>query len=429
MQDGIEKEHEAFIINVKTQIDTFVEKLEKIKTLSGFQFEEDEKVSEKLPTYKLDLQFFSELNSTKMSEAISPINLSIDHVIEKAGVLQGKINFQRREMHKLIEQHQNNINDFLSYAGYRYKVEIVGKDTQSQLKLLHLDHEKHLSKGDQHLSFGERNAFSIVLFMYECLSKNPEIIILDDPISSFDKNKKYAILEMLFRRDSSVCLKNKTVLMLTHDIEPIIDTIKVLSKKFNNLTVASFLRLSSGIITEHNILKDDIKTFSAICTSVLASDKDEIVKLIYLRRNHEIIDDRGDTYQVLSNLLHKRDRTEDSREPRGEDGLYPEMTESSFQAGCLDISNFIEDFSYTRILTRLRDNNELKRLYHGCDNGYEKLQMFRFFDITDINSVIQKFINETYHIENEFICQLDPTEFDTIPEYVIVECDKILTTI
>ena len=429
LQDGIEKEHEAFIINVKTQIDTFVEKLEKIKTLSGFQFEEDEKVSEKLPTYKLDLQFFSELNSTKMSEAISPINLSIDHVIEKAGVLQGKINFQRREMHKLIEQHQNNINDFLSYAGYRYKVEIVGKDTQSQLKLLHLDHEKHLSKGDQHLSFGERNAFSIVLFMYECLSKNPEIIILDDPISSFDKNKKYAILEMLFRRDSSVCLKNKTVLMLTHDIEPIIDTIKVLSKKFNNLTVASFLRLSSGIITEHNILKDDIKTFSAICTSVLASDKDEIVKLIYLRRNHEIIDDRGDTYQVLSNLLHKRDRTEDSREPRGEDGLYPEMTESSFQAGCLDISNFIEDFSYTRILTRLRDNNELKRLYHGCDNGYEKLQMFRFFDITDINSVIQKFINETYHIENEFICQLDPTEFDTIPEYVIVECDKILTTI
>ena len=42
------------------------------------------------------------------------------------------------------------------------------------------------------------------------------------------------------------------------------------------------------------------------------------------------------------------------------------------------------------------------------------------------NSVIRKFINETYHIENEFIFQLDPTRFDLIPEYVVDECDKIL---
>lgn len=46
--------------------------------------------------------------------------------------------------------------------------------------------------------------------------------------------------------------------------------------------------------------------------------------------------------------------------------------------------------------------------------------------IDPANSVIQKFINETYHIENEFICQLDPTRFDLIPEYVIAECDNLL---
>ena len=78
--------------------------------------------------------------------------------------------------------------------------------------------------------FGERNAFAIVLFMYEVLSTNPDLIILDDPISSFDKNKKFAILEMLFRRESASCLKNKTVLMLTHDVEPIIDTVKSLKQ-------------------------------------------------------------------------------------------------------------------------------------------------------------------------------------------------------
>ena len=48
------------------------------------------------------------------------------------------------------------------------------------------------------------------------------------------------------------------------------------------------------------------------------------------------------------------------------------------------------------------------------------------FDLDIENSVIQKFIKETYHIENEFICQLDPAKFDTIPEYVVAECDRII---
>ena len=144
--------------------------------------------------------------------------------------------------------------------------------------------------------------------MYECLAKNPNLIILDDPISSFDKNKKYAILEMLFRSDAVSCLKNKTVLLFTHDVEPIIDTVKSLSHTFNNLATASFLKLADGQIVEQNIVKDDIQTFSQICKTALDSNIDEIIKLIYLRRNYEISDDKGDVYQVLSNLLHKRDR-------------------------------------------------------------------------------------------------------------------------
>lgn len=426
LKDGIEKEHEAFIVNIKTQIDNLVEKLEKLRALSGFHFKEGEKVSEKLPSYKVDLLFFSEIDSTKTQEAIAPINASIDELIQKAGLLQGKINIQRREMHKLIEQHQKDINEFLAYAGYRYKVEIAGEDAQSQLKLLHIDHSEHLSGGNQHLSFGERNAFSIVLFMYECLAKKPDLIILDDPISSFDKNKKYAILEMLFRRDAISCLKNKTVLMFTHDVEPIIDTIKSLSHKFNNLTTASFLKLADGQIVEQNIVKDDIQTFSQICKTALDSNKDEIIKLIYLRRNYEISDEKGDAYQVLSNLLHKRNRAIDSREPRDQNGQHPEMEENKFESGRVDIKHDLPEFSYSNILYRLSDINVLKSLYFTCQNGYEKLQIFRFFDFPVQNSVIQKFINETYHIENEFICQLDPAKFDTIPEYVILECDKIL---
>lgn len=426
LQNGLKKEHEDFLVTVKTQIDNFVKKLEKLKTLSGFHFKDGDKVSEVLPSYKLDLQFFSELNAKKTQEAIIPINASIDEIIKKAGLLQGKINQQRIEMQKMIEKHQEDINDFLAYAGYSYKVEIAGEGEQAQLKLLHVDHAEYLSGGNQHLSFGERNAFSIVLFMYECLAKKPDLIILDDPISSFDKNKKYAILEMLFRRASGSCLKSKTVLMLTHDVEPIIDTTKSLSNKFSNQISASFLKLTGGHLRELDIEKDDIKTFFQICKNALKSSKDDIVKLIYMRRHYEIADDKGDTYQVLSNLLHKRERPIDTREPKDQDNEHPEMSEDKFTSGCADIGKQLSGFSYSDIRQRLSDVSTLKSLYEACENGYEKLQLFRFFDLDVQSSVIRKFINETYHIENEFICQLDPSKFDTIPEYIINECNKLL---
>lgn len=427
LKDGPESEHEAFLVNIKNQIDNFVEKLEKLRTLSGFDFKDGEKVSEKLPSYKLDLEFFSELNSIKTQEAVASINKPIDELIQQAGLLQGKVNVLRKEMQKVIERHQSDINAFLVYAGYKYKVEIIGDDERSQLKLLHLDYSDHLSGGKQHLSFGERNAFAIVLFMYECLAKKPDLIILDDPISSFDKNKKYAILEMLFRKEGKLCLKGKTVLMLTHDIEPIIDTVKAVSSQFNNQTTASFLKYAAGMAVEVVIEKNDIQTFSEICKRILESNKDEMIKLIYLRRFFEITDEKGDGYQVLSNLLHKRLRALDTRKPKNENGEYPEMTSHLFLNGCAEINNYMNGFNYQQLVSQANNESTLKALYCSCNNGYEKLQIFRLFDVDVQNSVIQKFINETYHIENEFISQLNPEKFDTIPAYVIEECNKHIT--
>jgi hypothetical protein len=37
-----------------------------------------------------------------------------------------------------------------------------------------------------------------------------------------------------------------------------------------------------------------------------------------------------------------------------------------------------------------------------------------------------KYIHESYHIENEYIMQLNPHKFDFIPEHVVRECDAFL---
>lgn len=430
LKNGLEKEHETFIVKVKSQIDDLIAKLEKLKGLTGFDFNEGEIVKEKLHEYKINLQFFDILNSTKTNEIIVNLNASVDELIKQAGPLQGKINLQRVEMKKLVEKHQTDINAFLAFAGYRYQVAIVGEGEQAQLKLRHIDNSTHLSGGSQHLSFGERNAFSIVLFMYECLAKNPGLVILDDPISSFDKNKKYAILEMLFRRDASDCLKNKTVLMLTHDVEPIIDTLRSVRGQFSNQVFASYLRLLSGEITEQPISSDDIKTFIQICENLFSSTQDPIIKLIYLRRRYEVLGELDNGYEVLSNLFKKRAEPEDFRIPRNEEGLNTPLSIIDLSAGINDIQGFISELpvDYPSLVALFSNDEKIKKLYLHSNNGYEKLQLIRILlDIEEVkNSVIRKFINETYHIENEFIFQLDPTRFDLIPEYVVNECDKIL---
>ncbi|WP_426357236.1 hypothetical protein ACPUVO_12250 [Pseudocolwellia sp. HL-MZ19] len=423
LPNGLEKEHEQFISEIKIQIDRLTEKLEHLKTLSGFDFKKGEKVDDTLVEYKLSLQFFSKLNSAKTQDAIKQINESIDNVAAQAGILQKKIGMQRSDMKKIINKHQMDINNFLAYAGFKYKVEILGEDDKGQLKLLHKEHDQFLSGGSQHLSFGERNAFAIVLFMYECLSKKPDLIVLDDPISSFDKNKKYAILEMLFRRDRTVCLKGQTVLMLTHDVEPIIDTIKAVSQQFDKQVYASFLKLNGGEIIEENIEKQNIQSFTQICKGVLNSDVNVVIKLIYLRRYFEILDDKSDGYQVLSNLFHKRAK-EEATDNRHVDN--PNILNDTFELGCTEINNHINGFKYITTLTIIKDLVSLKELYDNCLNSYEKLQIFRLLDLEINNSVIKKFINETYHVENEYIYQLDPTQFDVIPEYVIMACDKCL---
>lgn len=88
------------------------------------------------------------------------------------------------------------------------------------MKLVHQDLSDHIEAATRHLSYGEKNAFALVLFMYQVLSEKPDLVVLDDPISSFDKNKKFAILHELFRGKAS--LRGRTTLMLTepHPVLP-----------------------------------------------------------------------------------------------------------------------------------------------------------------------------------------------------------------
>lgn len=417
-KDGLTKEEINYLIDLKGHVDTLREKLNDIKTISFFSLRDVDKVQQKILNLKINLDFLTSLDSPEARSIVDEVNNSLESVLAKAGKLQGEINIQKKVIEAAITKHKLEINTFLRYAGYKYIVDIQPEGNLYKMKLRHLDFNEDIANGTLHLSYGERNAFSIVLFMYECLTKKTDLIILDDPISSFDKNKKFAILEMLFRGKES--LRNKTVLMLTHDIEPIIDMVKSLSHTFQPIPVACFLKSKSGRVDELSIKKNDISSFAQICDENIANLNNNIIKTIYLRRHYEIINTKGLEYQLLSNLLHKRPYPT-IREENVERPMTPDEISTATDA----INSKLPAFDYAVYYSKISDSTTMTAAYNEAENGYEKLQLFRVINNDNHeNDIIKKYINESFHIENEYIMQLNPHKYDLIPEHIIVECDK-----
>jgi ABC-type dipeptide/oligopeptide/nickel transport system ATPase subunit len=399
-----------------------IDKLQNVKRLGFESLKDFDKVDETIKTYKINLSYIAHLNTDVTEEKITKINNSLDEILEKSGQLQGKVNLQKIRVKETIEKHKDDINTFLKYAGYNYSINIeedVDKSTY-KMQLIHNDFvDSNIDNAKNHLSFGEKNAFALILFMYEVLKNNTNLIILDDPISSFDKNKKFAIMEMLFRGEKS--FKNKTILMLTHDFEPIVDIIFHHPDIFNEVKPnANYLENIEGVLIEKPIIRNDIKTFIDIAEENISTHNEQINKLIYLRRLYEITNNKGLAYHLLSNLFHKRDKPQ--YHPFDDSNM---MMQNDIEEATEEIKSKIEEeFCYSSCYKKIIDDDEIKRLYHESNNNYEKLQIYRIlFNENNETRVIRKFVNETFHIENDYIYQLNPFKYQTIPHYIIKECD------
>lgn len=417
----LSKEQINYLIGLKGQVDTLRIKLEDLRAISFFSLKDIEAIEDKLKTLKIDLPLLERLKSEETETLVSQINASLDEVLRDASTLKGEINKQKRSIQKAIQKYKDQINEFLKDAGYRYVVDIQAEAGSYKMKMLHVEYAGHIEDGSKRLSFGERNAFSIVLFMYECLTRNPDLVILDDPISSFDKSKKFALLKKLFRGKES--LQGRTVLMLTHDLEPVIDMVRSLGHSFQPMPVAGFFTAANGVVTERAIGRDDLVTFAQICAENIATAKSGAVKAIYLRRHFEILDDKGFAYHLLSSLLHRKAAPE-ARDATG--NLRPMETKEIDEATAA-IKGKCPSFDYGAVLSELQDDASLRAAYRATTNGYERLQLFRLIEVGGHeNDVIKKYVNESFHIENEQVIQLNPHRYDWVPGHIVAECDKAL---
>lgn len=413
-------EQERFLVNLHGEIVTFLNKLTAARNVSFHALREAGDVRQFLSELRINLSLLHGLRSDATQAIVTSIDAKLDEVETRVIDINKRISQQKRRVGLLIQENQRAINDFLNSAGYKYAVRIEENGDSYRMLLEHQDKAGHLESAGQHLSYGEKNAFALVLFMYDAKRRRPDLVVLDDPVSSFDKTKKFAILHQLFHGENS--FRDVTCLLLTHDLEPAIDVVRTSAKP-----VVHFLTGRDGLISELPITSNDIMTFSEVCKKNIKTATDPVIQCIYARRLLEVLGARNMGYELLSNLLHARDVP--LMNPNSDDEV--PMTQGEVETGNDEVRAWIPEFDYLALLADLKDPRKVKARFDATNVGYEKVQLFRVFTVLSPttltrNRIFSKFVNETYHIENEYVMQLNPQEFDAVPEYVVAACKELI---
>lgn len=273
--------------------------------------------------------------------------------------------------------------------------------------------------------------------MYYALSKNPGLIILDDPISSFDGNKKYAIINRLFsnKGDYADSFYNKTVLMLTHDFEPIIDF--GINHKPTKETNMWYLKNNDGVIKEQKISipSDVLSTIKFYYNESINEENNIISRICFLRKYLEHISTKKSSeenaYDILSSIIHG-----DNLRRKIDNEHYENLSITEIKNGEEWIRQFIKSFDSHKILTDNLNNRYILENYKMETNNYKKLQLFRVYlelsdnrdKLKEKNSIVLKFIDEIYHIENDYIFSLDLIKFDIIPDFIINSINEFMSS-
>jgi energy-coupling factor transporter ATP-binding protein EcfA2 len=383
-----------------------------------------------------DTYFTTELTKSEMSA----VNAEIDDLLTKVNALKGEIGKYNKYIQDKIKDRKQDINDFLNLAGFKYTFEVeVGGENNAKalLKFILPDgNPGDVQSPGKHLSWGEKHSFALILFMFDAIRNDAKLIILDDPISSFDSNKKYAIINRLFKtRDKENSLYQRTVLMLTHDFEPVIDYIQVgAGRQDPSAVCATYFENVGGQLQCTPIQKGDDLMSSVVLFKELAMDGniDITARIGCLRKfiEHQFKDPQSESnaYNILSSLIHGR------QEPTSDANGTNKLTTELIDEGIAYIKGFISDFDYATVLDKCSVKNLLDR--YGCESSaYIKMLILRAYTEQDeeartrlrnTNDVLRKYVDETYHIENDYIYSLDVRRFNIVPENYVADADHFV---
>ena len=434
----LSRDQQIYIAGLKRDASVLIKKLKQIRDVDYHFFKKMNlnNLETELKELVLQPNLYKSFDSGLLRSIAKSINQEIDKVILNISDLKSRIGVHNASIKSTVEKYENDINQFIDYAGFKYFVKMVEINNVYNLVLYPNGSSDGLKNVTTHLSYGERNVFAIALFLYQAIDEKYDLVMLDDPISSFDKNKKFAILHKLFKGELS--LNNKTVVLATHDFDTVIDLCYVKKGRYN--VNAKYLSNDNGTLKEKDILKEDIKSFTRIAKENIESSTEIIVKLIYARRLLDITRHSSETEELVWNYISSVLHLKLNPDIQGNDGIQQTVMSQKEMETCEEyILNKlgIEISSYQETISLLTDKYLLE-VYNTTESNYTKLQIYRTIIHSmgieapkekSRESIFNKFINETYHPENDYVFDLNPISFERVPDYIIEKCDRFIETI
>lgn len=196
----------------------------------------------------------------------------------------------------ILKSKTQMINRILSNFSIPY--EISAKYYKDRVTDYRLIHKNDVAKNDdkERLSTGERYIVSLILFILQAQKESPNLIIFDDPVSSYDEYRRKQVLDLIIDK-----LKQRTVLILSHD--QVFAKYAVLNKS-NSIGNIDYFEHFSDVARFNRIESSDFEVYA---DSVLNRIKElpnsqYYVKVVSLRTlcegKYDII------YSYLSSILH-----------------------------------------------------------------------------------------------------------------------------
>lgn len=419
----------------------------KITALRGFLGAELQLVNEGIDALeKIDEYFVNENDlagfSLELREKFADLLKSQQAIREKRNELVDAVRARQNELKSIIGEREHEINSFLESVNYPYVV-CVSSDNGVVLTLRpRIQKDRTLANAHKHLSYGERNALALILFAYSALysSEEKDLIILDDPISSFDADKRYSLIYTLFSPPSASVMdrtfSERTVLLLTHDYPLIADlaleTVGILRKKVFSWYLSCN---ENGALSEKKITltsnltdKDGLQPFVVMQKrKIRDTRKHDFVRISCLRR---LLEYEGATkpasdlyfaWNVLSQLMHGRPFPVQKGQEGPIDGFPLGDSSTDYGRARSTIEEYMGDgftFDYAKLVSDAQDKENLLSVYKRLDDDIDKLQICRLAlgeENLDELGLMARYLNETCHVSGDYLFQLDSGKFQVIP--------------
>ena len=353
--------------------------------------------------------------SKDFNQTFPEISRSVDIINENITQIKKILGELKRATDKTIHDNLKILNDYIEKFGIPYKFKLnkfnINEKTANYILYHILDtSQNHRIKG---LSYGEKNIISLLLFL---ISNKSEIVIIDDPASSYDDYRRKIIFDLIYYLQ-----KNKTFIVLSHDV--VFIKYAVFSKnqgdkiKDNPETPKKFKLFSentgkiiafenyNNIIMIKDISFEDFGTIEKQIKDHLNNKLSYFRKIINLRMLAECKKNNDDEneiiYNYLSAILHKNSKDTILKELKNkgyEEDYIISLIEDKFKIKIENIpDNILYDF-------KIDDLTDFEKIFYYRDNIHDE--------------VIRDEFNNIIHMNSSYAISLNPYKFNYFSPYV-----------